>query len=452
MAGIPTTCLLKTFQDAIAITRQLSVSYIWIDSMCIFQDNPDDWHKEAASMFEVYSHSLCNIAATGAPDGSTGLFFERDSTAECSFQVTTEWSLHVGKRNFNYPTGAYQVFPIDHWRNDLEMGPLNRRAWVMQERFLSTRVLHFARSQLFWECKEISSSELFPEAIHPQAQPIWFVDGQRRLKKISAQTQRDLKWKEQMYLGWQAFSKAYTRCGLTKDNDKLVAINGVQEMVSRLTGDVFIAGLWRSRIIRELCWFRYSGQEAPAKTFPEKWRAPSWSWASNNVEIHPGTIRHHISCSDFRYRATVEEMDIDARDSGELNRATLTIRGKLFHGSFTYKMIEPRDNTLLRITAAVTDSTQESSNNEMLDLTLDNENSELDGEELVCIAAYACKCAKFVFMGKESTYRSLEALVLKAQNANPKQYERVGLLRAYESFYDFYIANETDIEHNIMLV
>ncbi|KAI9162856.1 HET-domain-containing protein [Paramyrothecium foliicola] len=324
-AGIPTTHLPKTFRDAIMIARQLCVSYIWIGSMCILQDNLDDCHNEASSICEVYSHLLCKIAATGALDVSTGLFFERDPVAECSFQVLTCWSLHMDGRNFDYPAGLYQVFPIDHWSNDLEMGPMNRRAWVMQERFLSTRVLHFSKSQLFWECIEMSRSEIFPEVVHSQAKPIWFMDSQSELRKVSAQTQRDATWKRQMYLGWQKFAKAYTRAGLTKESEKLVAINSIQKMISKLTGEEFIAGLWRSRLIQELCWYRYPGQETPAKPFPEKWRAPSWSWASNNMEIHPGHIRHHLLCSGFNYRATVEDVDVDAKGSGQLNRASLTL-------------------------------------------------------------------------------------------------------------------------------
>ncbi|KAE9377509.1 hypothetical protein N431DRAFT_434738 [Stipitochalara longipes BDJ] len=74
-AGVSIDYLPKTFRDAIYITKRFSVSYLWIDSLCIFQDDLKDWHKEAAAMCDVYSNAICNIAAARASNGSVGLFF-----------------------------------------------------------------------------------------------------------------------------------------------------------------------------------------------------------------------------------------------------------------------------------------------------------------------------------------------------------------------------------------
>jgi hypothetical protein len=68
----------KTFQDAIAIARRLGVRFLWIDSLCIIQDSVEDWVKESSNMGNVYKNSLCNIAATAAPDGRTGCFLQRN--------------------------------------------------------------------------------------------------------------------------------------------------------------------------------------------------------------------------------------------------------------------------------------------------------------------------------------------------------------------------------------
>lgn len=68
----------KTFKDAMRITRDLGIRYLWIDSLCIIQDSPDDWLQEAAAVSYVYKNSFCNIAATGAADGSQGCFFSRN--------------------------------------------------------------------------------------------------------------------------------------------------------------------------------------------------------------------------------------------------------------------------------------------------------------------------------------------------------------------------------------
>ena len=70
--------LTKTFREAIEVARRLEVEYIWIDSLCIIQDDQTDWITESARMSNVYQRATCNIAATASRDGDGGLFFDRD--------------------------------------------------------------------------------------------------------------------------------------------------------------------------------------------------------------------------------------------------------------------------------------------------------------------------------------------------------------------------------------
>ena len=61
-AGIRWEELSKTFQDAIKIAQGLGLRYIWIDSLCIVQDDPDDFEIECAQMGMVYSKAYCTIS------------------------------------------------------------------------------------------------------------------------------------------------------------------------------------------------------------------------------------------------------------------------------------------------------------------------------------------------------------------------------------------------------
>lgn len=63
----------KTFLNAMEVTRQFGVFYLWIDCLCIIQDSADDWHAESSLMSNVYSGSWCNIAATRAENSDSGL-------------------------------------------------------------------------------------------------------------------------------------------------------------------------------------------------------------------------------------------------------------------------------------------------------------------------------------------------------------------------------------------
>lgn len=70
----------KTFQDAVKVTRELGVLYLWIDSLCIIQygDGGEDWKRESGRMENVFSYAYCTIAATATVDANSG-FLERDT-------------------------------------------------------------------------------------------------------------------------------------------------------------------------------------------------------------------------------------------------------------------------------------------------------------------------------------------------------------------------------------
>jgi hypothetical protein len=80
---IPLEGLTETFKDAIHTNRFLGLQYLWIDSLCILQDDPDDWMRESPSMSSVYGGATINIATSGAVDGSLGCFFDRHTSWRC---------------------------------------------------------------------------------------------------------------------------------------------------------------------------------------------------------------------------------------------------------------------------------------------------------------------------------------------------------------------------------
>jgi hypothetical protein len=90
--SIPYQSLPKTFQDTIYVTKALGIDYLRIDSHYIIQDSREDWKREAANMGQVYPNSYCNIAATGASDGTQGQFFERNLENIEAAEVYVDWN------------------------------------------------------------------------------------------------------------------------------------------------------------------------------------------------------------------------------------------------------------------------------------------------------------------------------------------------------------------------
>lgn len=163
-AGIEVSRLPKTFQDAISVVRKLGERYLWIDSICIVQNSTDDWNAESILMDEVYGHALCTLAATSATDGNGGLIHGRHPSQVNMPEVSSVWNESENE--------SWAVLPLDFWRVNVTDAPLNRRAWVLQERVLSKRVVHFGQNQILWECNTLDCCETFPDGLPPLIQSI----------------------------------------------------------------------------------------------------------------------------------------------------------------------------------------------------------------------------------------------------------------------------------------
>ncbi|KAF7940856.1 uncharacterized protein EAE97_007041 [Botrytis byssoidea] len=246
---IPYDKLCKTFRDAIYIARVLGFSWLWIDSLCIIQGDPEDWSKEASRMASVYGLSSLNIAATAAPDGTIGCLFERDL-----------------------------IRP--------------KRAWAVQERVLAPRTLHFTKSQLFWECRTNQACETFADTLPEAVCVNYFYLPKQKLQS------------------WSKIIDIYTWCSLTNESDRFIAIGGVARQLQKNNGGKYFAGLWQARLKDQMCWYivRFITKTPKENT----WRAPSWSWASvkHRVVIHDDTTVLREACIDVvEVDITLEDFD-----------------------------------------------------------------------------------------------------------------------------------------------
>jgi len=132
----------KTFQDAIRVTRELGKRYLWIDSLCIVQDDEEDWAREAKTMETVYSMAYCTIAATSSISSAGGFLGSRPKRKYLKIKMELK----------GLKTPMYVCEMIDNFHQDVEESVLNKRGWVLQERALSRRIIHFSATQTYWEC------------------------------------------------------------------------------------------------------------------------------------------------------------------------------------------------------------------------------------------------------------------------------------------------------------
>lgn len=147
--GIPLESLPKTFQDAVELTKGIGLRHIWIDSLCIIQDDLLDWKNEAAKMADVYRNAYCTIAASGSKSDQEGVFLQR------SQQDIFEMPYHAAKTHIAVTSNEDDVAAM----LELHKSQLSTRAWTIQERLLSRRILHFTNTRVIWECCTRSETE-----------------------------------------------------------------------------------------------------------------------------------------------------------------------------------------------------------------------------------------------------------------------------------------------------
>jgi hypothetical protein len=207
--GILFTMLPKTFQDAIVSSRKLGIRYLWIDTLCIIQDDMKDWELESSKMGEVYANSYITIAASSSIDDSSGLFpsmkarmdengigyvssdalshgrpgpenvipdtHVKEGSDDPMFAISSSTAFFI----YETANGTSKLFLSPEWMPSSRKGdpltyrigefgrsfdplsgePLSSRGWTLQERLLSPRTLHYGTNQMYWECQECLLAE-----------------------------------------------------------------------------------------------------------------------------------------------------------------------------------------------------------------------------------------------------------------------------------------------------
>ena len=269
--SLPMSELPATFAQAIKVTESLGVEYIWIDSLCIIQNQAshEDWLVEAPTMWKVYRNSYLNLSATASSHSEEGLFRERPEYTVDQCIAT------VGEGHPQFAAGEYTIYDDEEWMMYVDNGAVNTRAWVCQERLLAPRIVHFSEHQLFWECRELKASEMFSEGV-----PERYERGVENLlfSKLPSSDPRNL------LEVWDSIVTTYTRTDLSFVSDKLIAVSALARQISDISdiAGEYLGGMWKNHLVGQLLWAS-TRQSSRASEY----RAPSWSWASIDGAVSP---------------------------------------------------------------------------------------------------------------------------------------------------------------------
>lgn len=331
----PVESLPKTFRETCQVTERIGVRYLWIDRLCIIQDCEEDWNREAALMQNVYKNSFLNISAHGAGDDEDGLFFNRNPR-EVDFSV-----VDIRLQSPTQPEYFSLKWDIQEaWEEGFEEGPVVRRGWIIQERLLAPRVLHFGRKQLFWECNSLAGCESRPHGLRITTSPGQNPNSPHIWKELLDRTSR-LNGRgplQQAFLDWNEIVSNYSKCQVTLAKDRLVAVSGLANDMKRKIRDLgckdtrYFAGLWAANLPLDLAWV--SNYRASR---PSQYRAPSWSWASIDGSVRfshcPLTERDETVFYTSFIRAEVNTRG--GPETGEVSYGKMVLRGHLALGELS---------------------------------------------------------------------------------------------------------------------
>ena len=294
--GIAVSSLKPTFRDMANLTWKLGFSLMWIDCLCIIQDDIGDWKRESASMGKIYANSWLNVSANVGVDGNASLFVKRDGE-----NLVDYFSIRSDE---NGEETSFLITQSEEWWTQVESAPVNRRAWVLQERILSPRIVHMSTTLALWECLQLQASEVFPnDGLPDQESPNNYGHIKRLCHGSQSQDQALLS------ADWWLLVHRYNMCALTFETDKLIALSGIASEVHKRAKCQYLAGLWSSTLPSSLLWVVISPPELRSSTYV----APSWSWASatcfvlspRDIPEHPthveaSIINHEISLANPR--------------------------------------------------------------------------------------------------------------------------------------------------------
>lgn len=335
-SSIPSRKLSKTFREAIHATRVLGFRYIWIDSMCIIQDNDDDWAREAATMCDVYQHAALTIAAAHAAGGDVGCFTERDGLLNLPFYLDiSPWARSATPVRLQFTTyGRPQTTALGGGDP-----ALYGRAWVLQEQLLSPRMLIFDGTQIKWECLTLHGSEGSPisgTTRHNKSYKLirrGVMEPSEFFQNADGREIQSLKnfWPRMKLEVWYAIVMDYSHRGMTKSKDRLAALAGIAQALSRNTKHDYLAGLWSMDFFIGLLWSLPHNEQylmSATTNFDveknlhirhEEDLAPSWSWASVTAPIMYGeNVISRIDCM-----CEIENVEVSGTIAKQSGSATI---------------------------------------------------------------------------------------------------------------------------------
>ncbi|KAE9365539.1 HET-domain-containing protein, partial [Stipitochalara longipes BDJ] len=280
--GICFDTLPKNFRDAITVARAIGVNYIWIDSLCIIQDDGPDWEIESSKMASIYQNAHVVLIASNSADSQGGLW-------------NASWDNYgqtIGVKEFIYinddgstsqviarKTLTHEDYIPETYLEYEAPSPLSKRAWTLQEELLASRCIFFTGKELLWKCQSATKCECMQEDVEDAKRE---VDEKGRWRSAMSEDSAT------RFGEWRSLMAYYSKRNITYESDRLPAISGMAKYVQSKGAGEYLAGMWKEDLWESLLWlprpvWRDVVDDNLTSTYRRRassYRAPTWSWIS----------------------------------------------------------------------------------------------------------------------------------------------------------------------------
>lgn len=319
-----------TIVDALRCTEELGLKHLWVDSLCIIQDSPEDKAREIGRMSMIYKNAYVTISAAQAKSCEDGFLHPRKelrNLLQTSFRIEIitpndpvalrrrleEYRVNEDRSNLLSVLDMEDDFANSIWNtadvwnstpsqiwlaatplgdddvsdlltgNDFQDEPINERGWTLQESWLSTRILIYGSSQMTWRCREgFQCDGGLVKRDHRWTSQVSAMDSLEEFSQRGTSSSRQIIMRSL----WRDVVTEASRRALSVASDKLNAVEGIVQELRRMTGDEYLAGLWLQRLPSDLSWYQdptHRGSESLLLT--KERTCPSWSWISTDGPV-----------------------------------------------------------------------------------------------------------------------------------------------------------------------
>ena len=227
----------KTVRDAMELVKALGERYLWVDALCIVQDDASQKYAMVARMHEIYDAAMATIVALSSRDADSGLpgLRTRSGPAQRSIE-------RANLQFIALPPTLEEEIKASYWES---------RAWMLQERMLSQKLIYFSASQMHFQCQECVKSEIAVSSMR--------TDGFRKTNTIGEGSSPDMElspltnqWVRCRNIGetrplffpvYSCLIQQYTMRGLSHEMDILNAFSGILMHLQNCYGGRYFSGL-----------------------------------------------------------------------------------------------------------------------------------------------------------------------------------------------------------------